>query len=94
MPRKHIKMLIKFTPIFPVEYNANAYLESDQGNFVIDLVGICVAPKLECDEHEKVFGVVGIGRPEYKTIIISNPTTLPFTVRARSNISEFSVYPL
>jgi hypothetical protein len=94
MPRKSIELSVKFCPLFSVEYNAKAFLESDQGNFIIDLIGLCVSPKLELDESEKVFGVVGIGRPEFKDITVSNPTTIPFTVRVKSDIPEFIVGPL
>jgi hypothetical protein len=94
MPKKSIELSVKFWPQFPVEYIAKAFLESDQGNFIIELIGLCVAPKLESDELEKVFGVVGIGRPQYKDIIATNPTTLPFTVRVKSDVSEYVVSPV
>lgn len=94
MPRKSIDLAIKFSPQFPVEYVSKAFVETDQENFVIDLIGICVAPKLECNESEKDFGVVGIGRPEFKNISVYNPTSLSFTVRVRSDIAEYVVEPL
>jgi hypothetical protein len=94
MPKKSRELSIMFSPQFSVEYLAKAYLESDQGNFIIDLIGDCVSPKLGCEESEAFFGVVGVSSPEFKEISVSNPTSVPFIVRARSDNPVFLVQPL
>lgn len=84
-----MEIKLNFEPKFAVDYSSKAYLETDQGNFVLDLFGTCVTPQLEADDDNKDFGTVGIGHAEVREVVVSNPTALPMTIRAESDNEQF-----
>lgn len=90
-PRKSLDILIEFKPAFPVEFTTKAYLETDQGNFIIDLSGACISPKIDASETNKDFGIIGIGHAEFREIVVTNPTGLPLPVRAVCNNPVFEI---
>ncbi|KAH9270236.1 hypothetical protein BASA83_007573 [Batrachochytrium salamandrivorans] len=81
---------IVFNPKAAVSYKATAFMESDAGNFTIDLFGEGIQPRIDVDQTAFSFGVVGINDPEYKDIVVTNPLDLRLRIRVRSDNSHFS----
>ncbi|KAI9106297.1 hypothetical protein DFS34DRAFT_58191 [Phlyctochytrium arcticum] len=89
-PRQEVNLMIKFTPLLPVDYGAVGYLETEEGNFPVELSGTGVQPAVTLDKKKEDFGVVGIGNPEFREIEIRNPTALPMRVGARTSSDAFT----
>jgi hypothetical protein len=88
-PLKMLDVKLNFEPKFAVDYSSKAYLETDQGNFVIDLVGSCIMAQLDTNDDKKDFGTVGIGHAEFREVVVRNPTALSMTIRAESDNEQF-----
>ncbi|KAK5666267.1 hypothetical protein QVD99_007029 [Batrachochytrium dendrobatidis] len=101
LAKKSFNLSIVFCPAIAVLYKGTAIMESDAGNFTMDLFGTGVQPQIDIDQPLTDFGIVGINAPEFREVVVTNPLDLKLRIRVRSdnrhfvaNISEFELKPL
>ncbi|KAJ3213593.1 hypothetical protein HDU67_002684 [Dinochytrium kinnereticum] len=88
-PRELIRIPVKFCPKAGVSYSASAFLETGEGNHVIQLQGRGVEPQIAIDKQKVAFGVVGVGAPEFRRIHVSNPSDVPIRMGLSTNDTNF-----
>ncbi|KAJ3195566.1 Cilia- and flagella-associated protein 47, partial [Irineochytrium annulatum] len=89
-PRQLVRIPIKFLPKQGVAYRANSFLETSEGNHVIELRGSGVEVAVNVDKKKVEFGVVGVGAPEFRNVTVSNPSSLPVRVAIQSDNAQFT----
>ncbi|KAJ3299223.1 hypothetical protein HK104_009688 [Borealophlyctis nickersoniae] len=88
--RQMVTVRLKFNPKQAVDYVSAAYLETDEGNYTLQLMGTGVESAVKIDKHHADFGVVGLNNPEFREIEVTNPTALPLRLGARTSSSSFT----
>ncbi|KAI8848053.1 hypothetical protein BC829DRAFT_444126 [Chytridium lagenaria] len=88
-PRQLIRIPIQFTPKSGAAYSASAYLETGEGNHIVQLQGRGVEPHIALDKSKVAFGVVGVGAPEFRRVHISNPSDVAVRLGLQSNDNHF-----
>ncbi|KAL2918328.1 hypothetical protein HK105_202255 [Polyrhizophydium stewartii] len=88
--KKSFVVAVSFCPAIAVTYKATAYMESDAGNFTLDLSGTGIQPSIEVEQKSDNFGIVGITAPEFREVTVTNPLDLKLRLRVRSDNKHFT----
>ncbi|KAI8908562.1 hypothetical protein EDD86DRAFT_270613 [Gorgonomyces haynaldii] len=92
-PKTLVSIDITFAPQGPLQYSAQAFLETEAGNTVISLTGEGVEPKVSISSYKIDFGAVGIGHEEFRELTVTNESKLGFHVRLKSENPKFRANP-
>ncbi len=93
VPAKSVSHItVTFKPQIGVSYSATACLNSGDVPISIFFSGSGIDPILEAEVNESNtnYGVVGTEAPEYRDIVIHNPTSLPMRIRPKSDNPDFN----
>jgi hypothetical protein len=83
-------LTISFKPQIGVQYQSNAFFVVEDKVTSIELYGTGVEPTLNVQTNDTNFGTVGIADPEYREIVVHNPTPLTMRVRPLSDNPDFT----
>ncbi|KAJ3127873.1 hypothetical protein HK098_005649 [Nowakowskiella sp. JEL0407] len=87
--RQPISIPISFNPKISASYSSQMYLETEEGKYTIQLVGIGVEPAVSISLQNLDFGIVGVNNAEYRSVSMQNLAKLPLSVRLRINSDSF-----
>ena len=93
LPKKSVTIKLFFCPKSAVNYQTQAFMETENGNSSMTLRGRGLEPKIEITNYAGDFGVVGVGCDEFRQFSLFNMTPLPMTLRFKTTNQSFRVVP-